>query len=349
MKISAYLSRRALSLKHNNIKKITNLQYITNTICSFHTVRFYREATLFSSKFTQKKIPNSIIARMSKCIFRAKNRSQLFFRSGLVNLVARQTLSKKHRSLFNKKIIKINGNLVFEYTPTNLTDTSQTLIYAHGGGLVLEMLSSQLNVLAEIAYKSQHQLVIPMYPLVQHRGGTVKHIQNLMNHIFELYESQGKIISLIGDSAGGNIIMAQTTYRDNNDLSLPKNVIALFPWLNLELDNPTSTEIESKDALLSISGAQISAQIYAGDLEITDPLVSPFYAKYSNNYNLMLTASENDILTPDIEALIQKLNTDGIEFKYHYYKDAYHDFLVFNTTETEHLINTTADFLLNND
>ncbi len=305
----------------------------------------YREAKLFNSKLNQKEIPGSIVAKASKYLFRSQTKSRLFIRANIANLVVFATLNRRNRFRFTKKVKKIDGMSVFEYTPNNISGITQTIIYAHGGGLFLSMQSSQLNVLADMAYQAKHQLVVPIYPLVQHSGGTAKHVHHLMNKTFDIYESQGKTISLVGDSAGGNIIMALATYRDNNGMTVPENVVALFPWLNLKLDNPASKAIEPKDALLSISGPRISAKLYADGIDMCDPLVSPLYARYSNNYNLMLSASDNDILTPDIDDLCQKLTNEGVNFKYEFYKDSYHDFILFNTPETEHLIKKVIEFL----
>ncbi len=348
--ISSMLS--AQEIKNNNIAGIQDISTYDSDGKELkmynelqEAVGNYKETRQFDSELSQAEIPDSIVAKVAKHVFNSQNEFQLFFRAGLANITAVPALNWKNLPRFTKRVKIVDGMLVLEYTPKYTPNITQTIIYVHGGGLVLEMQASQLNAIADIAYQTEQQLVVPIYPIVQYRGGTAENVQYLMNKTFDLYESQGNVISLVGDSAGGNIVMALATYRDNNGMTVPENVVALFPWLNLKLDNPVSKTIEPEDSILSISGLKIAGELYAADMEITDPLVSPLYADYSNNYNLMLTASEKDILTPDIDNLRQKLTTQGITFSYEFYKDSYHDFILFNTPETDHLINKVVEFL----
>lgn len=301
--------------------------------------------TFSSSEKTQEQIGNSLEAKAAKYAFSSKSLFSLKVRSAIINTVAIPTLSTSNFFRFTMEIEEVNGYDVYVYTPINNYDTSDVLLYAHGGGFSLQLIAGQVNAMLDIAYQTGQKVVIPIYPLSIESNGNATTVLNLMNSTFDMYEADGYSVDLIGDSAGGAIVLSTVAYRETNDMSLPNNVVALFPVLDGTYSNPEIASIESDDPFLAASGLRVSAKAYAGDLDVNDYRVSPINGEYSNNYNLMISSADTDILRPDIMKFTDDLNAKGITHNFKYYPNTYHDFILFSTKESEELKREVADFI----
>jgi acetyl esterase/lipase len=90
-------------------------------------------------------------------------------------------------------------------------------------------------------------------------------------------------VSVIGDSAGGNIALATAEYvvRRNNDehhvddLALPGHIVLFSPALDLTYTDP-NFQI-AWDPWLALSSSKEHGKIWAGHLPLDSPLVSPLF------------------------------------------------------------------------
>jgi triacylglycerol lipase len=114
-------------------------------------------------------------------------------------------------------------------------------------------------------------------------------------------------VSVIGDSAGGNLALAALEYNVTNGGLLPGSMVLLSPWLDLGMTNPNIGFVQ--DPLLPVGLAQQFGKQWAGGLSITNPMVSPLYATPATLAALPPTTvytGNLDILSPDAIALAGK-------------------------------------------
>ncbi len=298
---------------------------------------------------SQHRIPSTLDVIVAHHVFSSSSVGVLKIRAQVANaaslLIPRVSITNS--LYFKRNIINVDGYKVYEYTPRLNSNTKDLLMYAHGGGFVMQLQSRQVDMVLDIARYTGQKVVIPVYPLAIEANGNATNVIKFMNNVYDIYQDNYEI-TLIGDSAGGSIILSQVASREQNNKTLPKNVIALFPAVDNSYANPKMAQIDPKDPLLDRTGLRIAADLYSGSLRINDPLVSPMYAKYSNNYNLMIVNAEIDVLSPDNEAFSNRLTENGITHTYVYYPNAYHDFILFNTNETAGLKRKIVQYIVSN-
>src|SRR4029077_12119984 len=82
-------------------------------------------------------------------------------------------------------------------------------------------------------------------------------------------------VSVIGDSAGGNLALAAVEYEVANNQPVPGSMVLLSPWLDLGMTNPNIALVQ--DPLLPVGPGQQIGRVWAGNLSVTNPMVSPLY------------------------------------------------------------------------
>jgi acetyl esterase/lipase len=86
----------------------------------------------------------------------------------------------------------------------------------------------------------------------------------------------GEVV-LMGDSAGGGMALAVAQqHRDCGGPAL-RRVVLISPWLDVATDHPDQLEIAPRDLMLRIPVAQEAGRLYAGELPVDDPRVSPLH------------------------------------------------------------------------
>jgi len=80
--------------------------------------------------------------------------------------------------------------------------------------------------------------------------------------------------------------------------SVPSRMVLLSPWLDLGMTNPNIAFVQ--DPLLPLGPAQQIGRIWAGNLAINDPMVSPLYGSLAGLPPTYVYSGNLDILSPDV-------------------------------------------------
>jgi hypothetical protein len=112
------------------------------------------------------------------------------------------------------------------------------------------------------------------------------------------------------------------------------------------MSNPGIDEIESRDVFLQKDGLQKMGKIYAGELEINNPVVSPIFGNMNNLNSIKVFVSNDEIFYSDcilLKTKIESATGTTIEFKS---KDKMiHDWAVLPIKERYETLKDIADFL----
>ena len=82
-------------------------------------------------------------------------------------------------------------------------------------------------------------------------------------------------VTLMGDSAGGGLAVAQTWAFREAGLPGPGRVVAFSPWLDVTATNPEIPAFEAVDPMLSVAGGVQAGLWWADGDDPRTPLVSP--------------------------------------------------------------------------
>jgi triacylglycerol lipase len=124
-------------------------------------------------------------------------------------------------------------------------------------------------------------------------------------------------VSVYGDSAGGTIALAAAQELVHRGDPVPSHMVLISPPLDATLRNPAIQFVD--DPLFSglLPTLHNIVQQWAGDLDLTDPLVSPLYGSLAGLPPTAVYYGNLEITAPDGLVLQDKaLATPGADFTF---------------------------------
>ncbi|GGC94028.1 esterase [Tersicoccus solisilvae] len=203
---------------------------------------------------------------------------------------------------------------VYTVTPTATGRPAGSLVYAHGGGWVNQIVSFHWRLIADIAAEAGVVVTVPVYPLVPWgtAGETRERVVELVRSNLDAYGPT----CLAGDSAGGQIALSAALQLKDEGIRLPMTTL-ISPALDLTFSNPRIPDVQPTDPWLGTEGATVFAEAWRGDLPMTDPAVSPLFGDLAGLGPLTVFIGSRDVLNPDVQLLVQKARDAGVEIIVH--------------------------------
>lgn len=205
-----------------------------------------------------------------------------------------------------------DGWPVYTLTPTKTAPVG-SVVYLHGGGWVNEIAKQQWHLAAQIAAESSTVVTVPIYPLVPF--GTAEDVTNRVVALAEANRASYGAVALAGDSAGGQIALSAAMALRDKGVTLPATVL-ISPAVDLTFTNPRIPEVQPTDPWLAVPGGRVLAELWAGEREVTDPLVSPLFGDFEGLGPLTVFSGTRDILNPDARLLVAKAQASGVGVDY---------------------------------
>jgi epsilon-lactone hydrolase len=190
------------------------------------------------------------------------------------------------------------------------------VLYVHGGGYV-HPLSADYWRLVRALSRAAVEVVVPAYPLAP--DATVDHV--LLRLLDVQAEASGASpdlpLVLMGDSAGGALVLAMALRLRDLGKPLPAGVVALSPWLDAALDEDAVADLEASDPMLAESGLRAAGRWWAGVHGPSHPYVSPVQANLEGLPPLDVFIGSHDILRPAVDTFANRARVDGAELHVH--------------------------------
>jgi epsilon-lactone hydrolase len=180
------------------------------------------------------------------------------------------------------------------------------LLYFHGGGYVYPAVDVHWNFMAHMAAKHRIAVTAPLYPLAPEASAAETAAFGLAAYEAFLASHDGPFI-MGGDSAGGGLTAVVAMAARDKGLRAASGLLLVCPWLDGSGDHPHQPAIEKRDCVLTLGGIRAAAKLYAADLPISHPRVSPIHANWQGLPPILCYGGGDDILVTDARALKAKL------------------------------------------
>jgi triacylglycerol lipase len=197
--------------------------------------------------------------------------------------------------------------------------SDETVVAIHGSAFVAQVnIFNWLNY-AAMARDTGATVVVPIYPLVP-QGGTAGTVVPAMADLIssQIDQHGAENVSVYGDSLGGTIALAAVQELVRRGDPVPSHMVLISPALDLTFSNPAIQFVD--DPVFSglfFSNVRKNAQLWAGDLDLTDPLVSPLYGSLAGLPPTAVYFGSLEIFAPDGLVLQDKaLATPGADFTF---------------------------------
>ncbi|MEK6541288.1 MAG: alpha/beta hydrolase fold domain-containing protein [Pseudomonadota bacterium] len=220
--------------------------------------------------------------------------------------------AKMHRRL-DVRVEQFEGRSVWHIAPKD-SPPRGNLLYFHGGGYVFSAAPPHWSSLAELVEKHGIAVTAPLYPLAPESCAEDVTDWALDYYSHYIAGHAGPFV-MGGDSAGGGLTAATTMAARDAGLRLPDGLLLICPWLDASGSHPDQPAIEPRDCILRIQGIRDAGALYARDLPIDDPRVSPIHGRWADLPPVMMFGGGNDILVTDARTLKTKLPSAEYEEK----------------------------------
>jgi epsilon-lactone hydrolase len=208
-------------------------------------------------------------------------------------------------------------------------DTSQVLLYLHGGGFAVGSASSHRKLAGHMA----KALGVTSFVLDYRRAPEHPHPAQVEDGVaaFRGLVEQGvapERITTIGDSAGGNLAVAVALSLREQGLPLPGRIIAFSPWLDMENTGETLVTNAATDALVTapLLESMIAGVLAEGKIHPTTPLANPLYADLAGLPRLYVNAGGAESLLSDATRLVDRARASGVDVTLSVVDDMQHVF-----------------------
>lgn len=212
----------------------------------------------------------------------------------------------------------------------------KVILYIHGGAHIHQPLSFHWKFMDTLAQRLNAKIIVPIYPKApkynyQH---TYPRLLNLYREILSSIENPDQL-TVMGDSAGGNISLGLAHTLKMNNLPQPKDIILLSPCVDMVLDNPLIFEYETRDPMLAVEGFDVIRRIWAADKSLDDPLISPIYGDFDGLGKITIFVGTYEGLFPDNMRLSKLLADQKIKHNMFVYPKMNHVFVVMPIPEAK--------------
>ncbi|MBR0630115.1 alpha/beta hydrolase fold domain-containing protein [Bacillus altitudinis] len=209
------------------------------------------------------------------------------------------------------------------------SQNQKVILYLHGGAWTNQPLNVHWWFMDKMAQSLGAKVVAPIYPKVPHYSNqdTYPKMLNLYKDLLKTAGSANQL-TIMGDSAGGNISLGLAHLLKKEDLPQPKDIVLLSACVDMSMSNPLIFEYAKKDPILGHEGMGVITKLWAADQSLTDPLISPIYGDFKGLGKITHFIGTHDMLYPDAIKLDEKLSAQGMDIKTFVYPEMLHVFVV---------------------
>jgi acetyl esterase/lipase len=145
-------------------------------------------------------------------------------------------------------------------------------------------------------------------------------------------------IIIVGDSAGGNLVLALTSRLRDEGRKLPQALILMSPWTDLAAEGESYVNNLYKDPMFGLRKKDQNANLeekikffrsYAGNTDLHDPYLSPAYGHFEHFPHMLIQVGSHEMLESDARTIYDKATAAGVNVTFTHYEGMFHVFQLF--------------------
>lgn len=230
-------------------------------------------------------------------------------------------------------LTKMGGWPVYYTAPSSGHEGRNFVMFLHGGGYINEIVPAHWRFVAQMTRKAGVVCVVPIYPLAPR--ATAKDVVPVTAELLRmLLEDAGPAkVTVVGNSAGAGLALAACQWLRDRGHRQPNRLMLISPAADASVSRPEQIAIAARDPIQDIPGIVEAAHLYAGELDIGHPFVSPLNGAFRALAPMTIFSGTRDLLYPDSVDLAERARAVGVPVELHLLRDQPHNYALMPTPE----------------
>jgi len=191
--------------------------------------------------------------------------------------------------------------------------TERVVLYVHGGAFYSGTLAGARAIAGEIALAGKARALTVDYRLTPEHPFPAALDDTRIAYEWLLASGiSPDSIVLVGDSAGGTLVLALLVQLRDQGKPLPRSAVCLSPTTDLTLSGDTWTLNARKDLLLDPEKIRAAIGLYLQSTDPRTPLASPLYADLHALPPLLILVGSDERLLSDATRFATKAQAAGV-------------------------------------
>jgi monoterpene epsilon-lactone hydrolase len=200
------------------------------------------------------------------------------------------------------------GNVTGDRISMRLSQPARHVLYLHGGAYRAGAPSTYRHLTWRIARATRASVLVIDYRLAPEHPFPAALEDSVAAYRWLLADvGEPRRLALIGDSAGGGLVLATLLKLRDNDIPLPGAAVALSPWTDLALTGPSLRLNAEADPMLNADELPLVAAQYLGGADPRDPYASPLYGDPAGLPPTLFHVGSDEILRDDSVRMADKM------------------------------------------
>lgn len=226
------------------------------------------------------------------------------------------------------------------------------VMYIHGGGFTTGAAQERRELTFDVAANHGSNVIANNYRLSPENKWPC-HLEDCAaayKAVLSMGYEPSEIV-LMGESAGGTIVLSLSLYLRDHNLPLPGAIVAYSPCVNQDEGFPSHRENAATDYMLGDavnSGGQVKA-VFGENIShelLHSDYISPYYADFAGLPPVFLAASDIEVLYDDSVYMYEKLKAAGHPAELDIQKGLCHAYPIFpQIPEAQDTINKAFEFI----
>jgi epsilon-lactone hydrolase len=173
------------------------------------------------------------------------------------------------------------------------------VLYLHGGAYAMGTAQASLGLASDVARRAQTRAITVDYRLAPEHPYPAALDDAVAAYAALLETTDPADVALVGESAGGGLVLATLVALRDRGLPLPSAAAVFSPWADLTLSGATATTKADVDVAVTAAGLRTRRAEYVGTADATTPTISPVFADLAGLPPLLIQAGSHEILLDD--------------------------------------------------
>ena len=222
---------------------------------------------------------------------------------------------------------------VYRTAPSANPDAGNYVLFLHGGGYINEIVRAHWRIVGYLTRNAHVRCVVPIYPLAP--GATAKDVVPATGELLrKLLDDAGPAkVTVVGNSAGAALGLAAAQWLRDSGYRQPNGLVLISPGGDFSISRPEQMAIAARDPINDIPGAREAGRLYAGDLDVAHPYVSPLNGDFRGLAPMIVFSGTRDLFYPDSIDLAAKARAAGVPVELHLRRGQPHNYAGMPTPE----------------